>query len=323
MKNRILLYSIRTRIGVTKITLLSSFSAIFESIQGSENRRSFVALLQYARGDRTARSRIRSGGYAALRDEGVLERQSSSATFQAAARPTARRWPVSTGSRGEGSCRGDRYAEESDAPDASPRRSALISSNPSGVAKRERLRGLPAYRRLVGPSAHLHDMRSHGLLRFVAEPACHQAPSSGRPSDRPLDGARRGLGLVLRRRGGRVMALRDGSTSVEELRSLHHPQQGRVFNDLPHDFLQWLISVGHVKEGDDGDVFVEPIYGRGDVRHPERASAPLRDARLSVDDHPFMTPCGPAALLAHDLTGAHLRPSATRASASTGATSRR
>ncbi len=54
------------------------------------------------------------------------------------------------------------------------------------------------------------------------------------------------------------MALRDGSTSVEELRGLHHPQQGRVFADLPEDFLAWLISVGGVKEGDDGDVFVEP-----------------------------------------------------------------
>ncbi len=76
-------------------------------------------------------------------------------------------------------------------------------SNPSGVAERERLRGLPAYRRLVGPSAHLHDVRSHGLLRFVAEPACHEAPSRDRSSDRPIDGARRRLGLVLHRRGGR------------------------------------------------------------------------------------------------------------------------
>src|SRR5262245_19237735 len=54
------------------------------------------------------------------------------------------------------------------------------------------------------------------------------------------------------------MALRDGATSVEELRGLNHPQQGRVFTDLPDDFLAWLMSVGHVKESDDGDVFVEP-----------------------------------------------------------------
>ena len=54
------------------------------------------------------------------------------------------------------------------------------------------------------------------------------------------------------------MALRDGSTSVEELRALHHPQHGRVFADLPEDFLVWLISIGNVREGDDGDVFVEP-----------------------------------------------------------------
>jgi signal transduction histidine kinase len=54
------------------------------------------------------------------------------------------------------------------------------------------------------------------------------------------------------------MALRDGSTSVEELRGLHHPQQGHVFHDLPEEFLAWLISIGHVREGDDGDVFVEP-----------------------------------------------------------------
>jgi signal transduction histidine kinase len=54
------------------------------------------------------------------------------------------------------------------------------------------------------------------------------------------------------------MALREGSTSVEELRGLNHPQQGRVFADLPEEFLAWLISVGHVREADDGDVFVEP-----------------------------------------------------------------
>jgi signal transduction histidine kinase len=54
------------------------------------------------------------------------------------------------------------------------------------------------------------------------------------------------------------MALRGGSTSVEELRGLNHPQQGRVFTDLPHDFLDWLISIGEVREADDGDVFVEP-----------------------------------------------------------------
>lgn len=53
------------------------------------------------------------------------------------------------------------------------------------------------------------------------------------------------------------MPLRDGSTSVEELRGLHHAQQGRVFADLPEDFLAWLVSIGHVREGDDGDVFVE------------------------------------------------------------------
>jgi signal transduction histidine kinase len=54
------------------------------------------------------------------------------------------------------------------------------------------------------------------------------------------------------------MALRQGATSVEELRGLSHAQQGRMFTDLPQEFLEWLISVGHVREGDDGDVFVEP-----------------------------------------------------------------
>jgi signal transduction histidine kinase len=54
------------------------------------------------------------------------------------------------------------------------------------------------------------------------------------------------------------MALREGTTSVEELRGLVHPQQGRMFADLPQEFLEWLISVGEVREADDGDVFVEP-----------------------------------------------------------------
>ncbi len=201
---------------------------------------------------------IRRGGYAALRDEGVPETPVVVCNIPGGCAPDGT--PRATPAVEERAMRRThRHPAESDARD--PRLQGGVRSSrsdPAGLPERGRLRGLPAHRRLVGPPAHLHDLRSHGLLRFVAEPACHEAPSSDRPSDRPIDGAGRRLGLVLRRRGGRVMALRDGSTSVEELRGLHHPQQGRVFADLPHDFLAWLISVGHVREGDDGDVFVEP-----------------------------------------------------------------
>lgn len=48
------------------------------------------------------------------------------------------------------------------------------------------------------------------------------------------------------------MAMRDGSTSVDELRTFE------LFHGLPDDLLAWLIGVGRVVVWDDGDMFIEP-----------------------------------------------------------------
>ena len=57
-------------------------------------------------------------------------------------------------------------------------------------------------RRTVAAPADVHDVRPHRLLRLVAQPARDRARARERPSGHPLGGARRGLVLVLRGRGG-------------------------------------------------------------------------------------------------------------------------
>src|SRR5260221_10640973 len=60
---------------------------------------------------------------------------------------------------------------------------------------------MPRPRRRVGPPTDVHELRRGALLRLVQEPSREQARPQGGTSDRALDGAGRGLALVLRRRG--------------------------------------------------------------------------------------------------------------------------
>src|SRR5262245_38618598 len=63
------------------------------------------------------------------------------------------------------------------------------------------MRGVPAYRRHLGASAHVHELRQDRLLRLLTQPPRDGPRPRVGPSDHPLGGAGRGLELVLRRRG--------------------------------------------------------------------------------------------------------------------------
>ena len=97
----------------------------------------------------------------------------------------------------------------------------MASSAPTSTRSRSRelpethrrLRGVPEDRRPLGAPAHVRDLREDRLLRLVAEPARVPARARGRAPDRPLRRARRGLELVLRRRG-RVRGRRDGAAAA-------------------------------------------------------------------------------------------------------------
>src|SRR4029078_9465109 len=64
-----------------------------------------------------------------------------------------------------------------------------------------RLRGMPEERQPLGAPPHVPDVWEDRLLRLLSEPACEPPCTRGRASGRPLGRARRGLELVLRRRG--------------------------------------------------------------------------------------------------------------------------
>ena len=71
----------------------------------------------------------------------------------------------------------------------------------TGLPGRRRLRGMRRPRHHVGPPAGLSDLWSCRLLRQFAGAARHRPPRAHRAPGRPLRGARRGLGVVLRGRG--------------------------------------------------------------------------------------------------------------------------
>src|SRR3954453_21469275 len=63
------------------------------------------------------------------------------------------------------------------------------------------MRGVPAHRFSLGPSAAVPDLRARRLLRPVPGQARPPARRRGRTSDHPVVRAGRGLAVVLRRRG--------------------------------------------------------------------------------------------------------------------------
>src|SRR5216683_1798308 len=73
---------------------------------------------------------------------------------------------------------------------------------PGGHRQRGRLRGLPQDRGSLGAPATVHDLRTRRLLRQLAEQTRDRSFPSRPPRDHEIVRAGRGLGLVLRGRGG-------------------------------------------------------------------------------------------------------------------------
>ena len=87
------------------------------------------------------------------------------------------------------------------------------------------MRGLPRHRRGLGASAHVPDLRPDRLLRQLPEPAREQARRRQRASDRSFRRARRGLELVLHRRG---RLRREGRAADVHLDLRARPHRGGV-----------------------------------------------------------------------------------------------
>src|SRR3954468_24529466 len=81
------------------------------------------------------------------------------------------------------------------------------------------MRGVPAARVALGPSAVVPDLRARRLLRPVPGQACPPARRPGRPSDHPVVRAGRGLAVVLRRRGTGVTAQ---ATAADKRQGIEH-----------------------------------------------------------------------------------------------------
>src|SRR5580692_4604715 len=77
------------------------------------------------------------------------------------------------------------------------------------------MQGMPGDGRYVGSSAIVPRVRSRRLLRFFQEQACDQALSSSQASHHSVVRVRRGLALVLRRRGRGVVLSLPGSAQPQ------------------------------------------------------------------------------------------------------------
>src|SRR4051794_30813686 len=94
-----------------------------------------------------------------------------------------------------------------------------------------RLRGVPGYWQLLGPLAHVPELRADRLLRQLAQPARVAPRARIGTRDRALRRAGRGLELVLRRRG-RVHSR--GALMLREL----HLSDWRATKDTLHLYCQ-------------------------------------------------------------------------------------
>ena len=83
-------------------------------------------------------------------------------------------------------------------------------------AQRRRLRGLPARRHGLGASAHVSDLRSRRLLRFLCESPRAQTLPLQRAPDRSVVRARGELALVLRARGAGLKEERSAHVIISQ-----------------------------------------------------------------------------------------------------------
>src|SRR3954470_13107870 len=125
------------------------------------------------------------------------------------------------------------------------------------------MRGVPADRVSLGPSAAVSDLRARRLLRPVPGQARPPARRPGRPSDHPVVRAGRGLAVVLRRRGAGVtsQATTAGkSQGVEQLLADvppgETPDLSGAFPRLEEARLRELEAWGDRRPTTRGDVLV-------------------------------------------------------------------
>src|SRR6185295_5873488 len=123
------------------------------------------------------------------------------------------------------------------------------------------MRGVPADRVPLGPSAAVPDLRARRLLRPVPGQARPPARRPGRPSDHPVVRARRGLAVVLRRRGLRMTAATAaGPSGLEQLLADlppgETPDVSGAFPRLEETRLRELAEWGERRPTTRGDVLI-------------------------------------------------------------------
>src|SRR3954452_20103388 len=149
------------------------------------------------------------------------------------------------------------------------------------------MRGVPADRVPLGPSAAVPHLRARGLLRPVPGQARPPARRPGRPSDHPVVPAGRGLAVVLRRRGAGVTSQgttagkspAEKSSGVEQLLADvppgETPDLSGAFPRLEETRLRELEAWGERRPTTRGDVLI--AEGR-----PEDTFSVLLSGRVAV-----------------------------------------
>src|SRR5690349_1168900 len=129
------------------------------------------------------------------------------------------------------------------------------------------MRGVPADRVTLGPSAAVPDLRARRLLRPVPGQARPPTRRPGRSSDHPVVPAGRGLAVVLRRRGTgvttRVTAAEKGQGVEQLLADVppgETPDLSGAFPRLEETRLRELGAWGERRPTTRGDVLI----GEGD-----------------------------------------------------------
>src|SRR5262249_39956003 len=107
--------------------------------------------------------------------------------------------------------------------------------------------------RPLGPPARVPDLRPRRLLRLVAEPPRDRTFPRDEAPDRHIPRARGGLGLVLPRRPGALMA---------RLFDTRHEQ---VFPRLTQEQIDRLAPAGTLRRVSAGEILFDPGEGRPDV----------------------------------------------------------
>src|SRR3954462_12924581 len=125
------------------------------------------------------------------------------------------------------------------------------------------MRGVPADRVPLGPSATVPDLRARRLLRPVPRQARPPARRPGRPSDHPVVPAGRGLAVVLRRRGTGVTTratAAEKSSGVDQLLADvppgETPDLSGAFPRLEEAGLRELEAWGERRPTTRGDVLI-------------------------------------------------------------------